>query len=171
MYLAQCTRPDIAHAVGTLSQHLDWPGYQQWNATCHVLRYIRGTHEFGIVYSGDGQDQDVISGMKSEECPQLHCDADSAGDKDTRRSTTGYVFSLARGAILWRSRLQPTVALSATEAKYRAITEAGQELIWLRNMMVKFGYEDKSATVLHSDNLCAINLTNKSVFHVRTKHV
>lgn len=72
---------------------------------------------------------------------------------------------------MWRSRLQPTVALSATEAKYRAIMEAGQELIWLRNMMVKFGYEDKSATVLHSDNLCAINLTNKSVFHVRTKHV
>lgn len=171
MYLAQCTRPDIAHAVGTLSQHLDWPGFQQWNAAFHVLRYIRGTHDFGIVYSGENQDQDVITGMKSQECPQSHCDADWAGDKDTRRSTTGYVFSLAGGAVSWRSRLQPTVALSSTEAEYRAITEAGQELIWLRNMMARFGYEDKKATILHSDNLGAIHLTNKSVFHGRTKHV
>lgn len=171
MYLSQCTRPDIAHAVGTLSQHLDRPGFQHWNAACHVLRYIRGTHDFGIVYSGEGHDPDTVTGMKSQDCPQSHCDADWAGDKDTRRSTTGYVFPLAGWAISWKSRLQQTVALSSTEAEYRAITEAGQELLWLRNMMAKLGYEDKEATILHSDNLGAIHLTNKSVFHGRTKHV
>lgn len=48
MYLAQCTRPDLAHAVGTLSQHLDWPGYQQWNAACHVLRYLRVLTTMGL---------------------------------------------------------------------------------------------------------------------------
>lgn len=171
MYLAQCTRPDLAHAVGTLSQHLDWPGYQHWNAACHVLRYLRGTHDLGIVYSGEGSRQDTVSRLKSQDCPQSHCDADWAGDKDTRRSTTGYVFSLAGGAISWKSRLQPTVALSSTEAEYRAITEAGQELVWLRNMMGKFGLDDENPTVLHSDNLGAIHLTSKSVFHGRTKHV
>lgn len=171
MYLAQCTRPDLAHAVGTLSQHLEWPGYQQWNAACHVLRYVRGTHDLGIVYSGKCHDQVVVEGSKSQECPQSHCDADWAGDKDTRRSTTGYVFSLAGGALLWKSRLQPTVAPSSTEAEYRAITEAGQELVWLRNMLEKLGYDDKNPTVLLSDNLGAIHLTNKSVFHGRTKHV
>lgn len=171
MYLAQCTRPDIAHAVGTLSQHLDWPGFQHWNAACHVLRYLRGTHNYGIVYSGEGHHQSSVKGMKSQECPQSHCDADWAGDKDTRQSTTGYVFSLADGAISWKSRLQPTVALSSTEAEYRAITEAGQELIWLRNMMTRLGYDDSNPTILQSDNLGAIHLTNKSVFHGRTKHI
>lgn len=170
MYLAQCTRPDLAYAVGILSQHLDWPGYQHWNAATHVLRYLSGTINLGIRYSGAGQVENV-RGIKSQHCPQALCDADWAGDKDTRRSTTGYLFILAGGAVSWRSKLQPTVALSSTEAEYRAITEAGQELIWLRTMLKKLGYEDSNPTVLQSDNMGAIHLTNKTIFHARTKHI
>lgn len=68
---------------------------------------------------------------------------------------------MAGGAVSWRSRLQLTVALSSTEAEYRAVTEAGQELLWLRTMLLKFGFEDKEPTILHSDNLGAIHLTSK----------
>lgn len=117
MYLAQCTRPDLAYAVGVLSQHLDWPGFQHWKAANHVLRYLAGTVNLGIRYSGLSSPEPV-RGLKSEDCPQALCDADWAGDKDTRRSTTGYVFVLAGGAISWRSKLQSTVALSSTEAEY-----------------------------------------------------
>lgn len=170
MYLSQCTRPDLAYAVGVLSQHLDWPGYQHWNAAQHVLRYVAGTIHFRIRYSGD-LGVEPVKGLKSHDCPQALCDADWAGDKDTCRSTTGYVFIIAGGALSWRSKLQPTVALSSTEAEYRAITEAGQELIWLRSMLSKLGFEDPNPTVLQSDNMGAIHLTNKSIFHARTKHI
>lgn len=169
MYLAQCTRPDLAHAVGVLSQHLERPARQHWNAVIHVFRYLNGTVNLGIVFSG--KKSQIVNGLKSQECPVSHCDSDWAGDVDTRRSTTGYVFCLAGGALTWKSRLQPTVALSSTEAEYRAITEAGQELLWLRNMMERFGMKDDDATVLESDNMGAIHLTSKSTFHGRTKHV
>lgn len=109
--------------------------------------------------------------MESKHCPLSHCDADWAGDRSTRRSTTGYVFTLAGGALSWRSRLQPTVALSSTEADYRAITEAGQELLWLQKMMERMGFEDPEPTTLLSDNLGAIHLTSKSIFHGKTKHI
>ena len=146
MYLSQCARPDLSHAVGVLSQHLERPGRRHWEAVIHVLCYVKGTMDLGIVYNG--KNINTISGMKSFDCPVSHCDADWAGDVSTRRSTTGYIFTLAGGALTWKSRLQPTVALSSTEAKYRAITEAGQELLWLQNMMSRFGMEDHNPTVL-----------------------
>lgn len=169
MYLAQCTRPDLAHAVGFLSQHLEQPSRQHWNAVIHVLRYLRGTSRLGIVYSGSSDNS--VSGQNSFSLPVSHVDADWAGDRSTRRSTTGYIFTLAGGAISWRSLLQPTVALSSTEAEYRAVTEAGQELVWLREMMTQFKFKVVSPTVLSSDNMGAIHLTSKSIFHSRTKHI
>lgn len=169
MYLAQCTRPDLGHAVGVLSQHLERTGTLYWDAALHVLRYLRGTTNLGITYSAHART--TVAGMESKSFPVSHCDADWAGDQSTRRSTTGYVFTLAGGALSWRSRLQPTVALSSTEAEYRAITEAGQELLWLRKMMSRLGFEDPEPTTLQIDNLGAIHLTSKSVFHGRTKHI
>lgn len=169
MYLAICTRPDLSHAVGVLSQHLDRPGFSHWNALTHVFRYLKGTVTLGISFTGNANPK--VSGMKSESFPQAMCDSDWAGDRSTRRSTTGYVFKLAGGPISWRSKLQPTVALSSTEAEYRAITEAGQELLWLRRMMNLYGFNDPLPTILNSDNMGAIHLTSKSVFHGRTKHI
>lgn len=169
MYLSQCTRPDLAHAVGVLSQHLERPALPHWNAAMQVLRYLKGTVNLGITY--DGHKTSLVSGQKSFSRPISHCDADWAGCKSTQRSTTGYIFTLAGGALSWKSRLQPTVALSSTEAEYRAVTEAGQELLWLRRMMEAFGCVDENPTVLQSDNLGAIHLTTKSTFHDRTKHI
>ena len=59
-----------------------------------------------------------------------YVDADFDGDVDTRRSTTGFIFSLYEGPISWRSSLQPITALSTTEAEYIELTEAAKEVIW-----------------------------------------
>lgn len=56
-------------------------------------------------------------------------DSDYAGDLDKRRSTTGYVFTLAKGPVSWRSTLQSTVVLSTTEAEYMAVTEADRKSV------------------------------------------
>ncbi|RVW95735.1 Retrovirus-related Pol polyprotein from transposon TNT 1-94 [Vitis vinifera] len=69
------------------------------------LRHVKGTIDYGLLYK------------KSEDCKLVgYCDADYAGDHDTRKSTTGYVFMLGSGAISWCSKRQPTVSLSTTEA-------------------------------------------------------
>lgn len=169
MYLVQCTRPDLAHAVGVLSQHFKNPSCQHWDAAVYVLRYVTGTVNLGIIYSAHNTSKS--HGHESCDFPLSHCNADWAGDRSSRRSTTGYVFMLAGGAVSWRSQLQPTVALSSTEPGYRAVTKAGQELIWLRTMLKKFGFQDANPTVLHSDNLGAIHLTSKSIFNSQTKHI
>lgn len=85
-------------------------------AVRRILRYVKSTLGYGVMYK------------KGRECKLVgYCDADYAGDYDTRRSTTGYVFMLGSGAISWCSKRQPTVSLSTTEAEYRAAAMAAQE--------------------------------------------
>ena len=98
------------------------------------------------------------------------CDSDMAGDVDTRKSTSGYVFTLAGGAVSWCSRLQRIVALSTTEAEYISATEASKEAIWLARLCSEFGLPDK-APVLGCDSQSAICLAKNAMFHARTKHI
>ena len=100
MYLMVATRPDIAVAVGVASQFLENPGH--WSAVKRILRYLKGTEDFGIEYS-----------VSREVCG--YTDADWAGDTYTRHSTSGYCFILNNGIVSWTSRKQRTVALSSTE--------------------------------------------------------
>lgn len=168
MYIAICTRPDIAYAVGVLSQHLEHPSIKHWFLAMHVIRYLSGTRSLGIHY-GKGECQ--VGGLQSWHYPVCHSDSDWAGDPNTRRSTTGYLFKMNGGAISWKSRLQPTVSLSSTEAEYRATTEAGQEIAWLRNLLDFLKIRHPTPTVLCCDNQGAVDMTKKTVFHGRTKHI
>jgi hypothetical protein len=90
------------------------PQKQHWEAAKYLLRYVRGTVDFGI-YFGEG---DGLQGF---------CDSDYAGDLDTRRSTSGFAFTLHGGAVSWSSRLQPTVAVLTTEAEDMAAAYAVKE--------------------------------------------
>ena len=92
------------------------------------------------------------------------------GDKDSGKSTTGYVFTVGGTAISWMSRLQKSVALSTTEAEYMAIAEAAKELVWLKNFMAELGIQQGDC-VLHCDNQSAVHLAKNPVFHSRTKHI
>ena len=107
------TRPDISYPVGVVSRYMSKPKKPHLDAVKHILRYVKGTINFGIMYK------------KTIDCQVMgYCDADYAGDSCTRRSTTGYFFSLGSGAISWFSKRQPTVALSSTEAEYRSTAMA-----------------------------------------------
>ena len=101
---------------------------------------------------------------------EAYCDADYAGDIDTRRSTTGYVFILGGGAISWSSRLQPTVAVSTTEAEYMAAAYAIKEALWLRTLLTEMGLEQDTITIC-ADNQSAIKLLKNPVFTMRSKHI
>ena len=113
MYLMVGTRPDLAAALGALSQLAADPCPTHWQALKRVFRYLRATLTHGLRFSGSGCG--IMEG---------YSDADWAGDIETRRSTSGYVFVLNGGCISWRSKKQQTVALSFTEAEYMALSEA-----------------------------------------------
>ncbi|KAF5946046.1 hypothetical protein HYC85_016274 [Camellia sinensis] len=76
-----------------------------------------------------------------------YVDSDYAGDLDKRQSTTGYVFTLAKGSVSWRSALQSTVGLSITEAEYMAVTEAFKEAIRLHGLIEDLGIVQKHVEV------------------------
>ena len=99
-----------------------------------------------------------------------YSDADYAGDVDTRRSTTGYVFILNGGAISWSSRRQATVAVSTTEAEYMAEAHAAKEALWLRKLLGDLGFTVPTVTIF-ADNQSAIKLANNPVTSARSKHI
>lgn len=93
-----------------------------------ILRYLKSSRDRGITY-GD-QDKLLVEG---------YSDSDWAGDKDSRKSTSGFIFMLNGGPVSWCSKKQPTVALSATEAEYIALTLAAKEATWLRLLLTELG--------------------------------
>jgi hypothetical protein len=98
------TRSDIPYSVGVVSRYMRNPKKSHLDAVKHILRYVKGIINFGILYK------------KIKDCQLVgYCDADYTGDYDTRRSSTGYYFSLGSGIISWCSKRQPIVALSSTE--------------------------------------------------------
>jgi hypothetical protein len=101
---------------------------------------------------------------------QGYVDSDMAGDKDSRRSTTGYVFTIGGTTVSWISKLQKVVALSTIEAEYVAAIEASKEMIWLQRFMEELG-KKKENSRLYCDSESAIHLSKKSTFHLKTKHI
>ena len=99
-----------------------------------------------------------------------YVDSDYAGDLDSRKSMTGYVFMFAGGPICWKSTLQDVVALSTIEAKYMAMIEVGKEAVWLSGLVSELGFKQDSM-VLHCDSHSAIHLAKNQVYGARTKHI
>jgi transposase InsO family protein len=162
MYAMVATRPDIAAAVGAVSRFAENPGHQHWLAVKRIMRYLRGTSDWALHVGGTGAGGVTLQG---------YSDADWAGDLDTRRSTTGYVFTLGSGSIAWASKRQATVAQSTTEAEYMAVSSAAREAMWLRQLMTDLRMPVQLPITLYSDNQGGIALTKNPVLHQRTKHV
>jgi hypothetical protein len=127
LYLSVCTRPDIAQSVGVLTRYMATPTEDYRRLALGVVRYLSVTPTCGLTYGGKG--------------PELtaYCDADYAGDVDSRRSTTDYVFIMHGGAVSWSSRLQPTVAASTVEAEYMGAAAAVKEALWFKKLAPTLG--------------------------------
>jgi hypothetical protein len=165
MYLMVATRPDLAAAVGVLSQFAADPCPTHWQALKRVFRYLQATPTLGLVFGkcDDEFDDRALHG---------YSDADWAGDHDSRRSTSGYVFMLNGGCVSWRSKKQRSVALSSTEAEYMALSEATQEAVWLKAFVRELGeLSDGDSILVLEDNQGSIALAKNPEFHKRTKHI
>lgn len=93
------TRPDLAFAIGVLSRFMQNPRRPHLDAVRRVLRYVNRTLNWGISFK------------KDKDCKLAgFCDADYAGDVDTRRSTTCYLFIMGSSVVAWCSKRQPTVS-------------------------------------------------------------
>jgi hypothetical protein len=171
MYAMVQTRPDISYAVSTLAQYSSNPDQTHWAGVKRVFRYLKGTQELGLEYSKHASRQ-VVG----------YSDADYAGDRDNRRSTSGYVFMLAGSPITWASKKQTSVALSTCEAEYMALCKSTTEGMWLRKLLHELDFQTSSKAPdtnhdiqirphIKADNQGAIALAENPVFHGKTKHI
>lgn len=155
------TRPDIAYAVGIVSRFMEKLTVLHKNAVKRILRYVKGTLDFGLLYSKNSGNNMLVG----------YSDSDWAGKTDDRRSTGGMVFYLNDSVITWVSQKQRCVALSSCEAEFMAATAVACQAIWLRNLVSKLSGVDAGPVVLYIDNKSAIDLAKNSVFHRRSKHI
>ena len=162
MYLALGTRPDIAYAINRLAQFTQQPKPKHWTAVKRIFRYLKGTRNHTLTYGG-------AEGLLNENL-NIFCDADWAGGSD-RKSTSGYVITIAGGAVAWSSKKQASVALSTAEAEYISATHAAKQVLWHRSLFRELEIDLPSTSTIFSDNQAAIAIAHHPEFHARTKHI
>jgi hypothetical protein len=123
------------------------------------MRYLVYTPKFGLWYP-KGSTFDLIG----------YSDADWAGCKIDRKSTSRTCQLLERSLVSWASKKQNTVALSTTEAEYIAACHCCAQLLWMRQTLRDYGYKLSKVPLL-CDNESAIRMADNPVEHSRTKHI
>ncbi|KAK4386010.1 Retrovirus-related Pol polyprotein from transposon RE2 [Sesamum angolense] len=154
------TRPDISFAVGLVSQFMNKPRLVHWEAALRILKYIKASPGKGLLFKRHGH-------VKIE----AYSDADYAGAKDDRKSTSGYCTYVGGNLVTWRSKKQTTVARSSAEAEYRAMAHTTSEILWLKNLLKELGFMYDDPVPMHCDNQAAIHIASNPIFHERTKHI
>ena len=155
------TRPDLSFVIGVASRFMERPTILHQKAVKHILRYLKGTVHYGLVYPRRSSEM-VITG---------YSDSDLAGDMDDRKSTGGMIFYLNDSLISWNSQKQKTVALSSCEAEFMAAIAAACQALWLRSLLAELTGEELKKIKLFVDNKSAIALMKNPDFHGCNKHI
>ncbi|CAI7922760.1 unnamed protein product [Closterium sp. NIES-54] len=146
-FAATTTRPDIAFACSKLGSGLTARSDQHWREVDRCLAYLADTHDNAFEFGGGPESLELIG----------YVDADGAGDKQKRTSTSGYVFIYGGAAVFWSSSRIKCVTLSSTVLEYVAATNAGKEGRRLRFLLAEFKLLNAGKpTILRVDNKSAI---------------
>jgi hypothetical protein len=159
------TRPDISYAVTKVAKFAKNPGPLHVQALQRIFRYLSGSTSLCLVFSPTAIDEASL---------QAFCDADWAGKhSENSLSTSGFIFTLARGPISWSSKKQTSTALSSTESEYIAQSHAIQELIWIQLFLSELGLAKmySTPTPIFADNQGAIALASNHQYHARSRHI
>ncbi|XP_068305139.1 secreted RxLR effector protein 161-like [Pyrus communis] len=162
MYAHVCTRPDIAYAISMLGRFQSNHGNAHWTAAKKVLRYLQRTKKYLLVYK-KGSGLELIG----------YNDSDFAGCLDSLKSTLGYIFTLANGAVSWKSVKQDTIATSTIQVEFVACYEGTSQAIWLRNFISSLKIMDSitKPVQIWCDNKAAIFYSKNNKRSSETKHL
>ena len=160
MWMQVATQPDLSFSVNLLARFAHNPGKAHWNALKHVLGYIKGTLNHGIMYR---------AGTTLN--PVGYVDSNFAGCKNTRRSTEGNIFVVAGGPVSWETKRQDTVALSTVEAEFMAFSRATTQALWLLKFFEEIGLPAARPITIYANNNGAISISTNNKNHRHTKHI
>ncbi len=162
MWVYVCSRPDLGYAMSTLSRFSSNPTREPMIAVKRVYKYLQATKDLKIIYQG---------GLTEKPRLEIYTDADWAGDKETRKSTSGYDAMLAGCPVSWSSKRQSTVAQSSKEAEYIVASEATKVAVQIGRLLEELCQPEIYPILFHCDNQGSIALAKNPENHQRTKHV
>jgi hypothetical protein len=167
LYAANTTRLDIAYIVGALCRHVAAPMQHHVECAKHVLRYLSGTMHHAMEFSGGTSADSPTPHMIT-----AYSDADWAGDKTTRRSTTGAMILYNGKVISWVSKRQECVALSTAEAEYLALATVTKEVLWYKAWLNEVLRTVVPPVPVYCDNQAAVAISgNGTGNNQKTKHI
>ncbi|WVZ92767.1 hypothetical protein U9M48_038809 [Paspalum notatum var. saurae] len=157
------TRPDLSFSVGYLSRYMEDPRQEHMAAMKHLLRYVAGTTDHGLWYSGIGGGQARLQGCSDSIWP---------GMLTTARVQRGVIFFLGPCPVSWLSQKQRVVALSSCEAEFIAGAAAACQATWLARLLEDVtGVKSEPPQLRMDNNMAAIALCKNPVLHDRSKHI
>ena len=165
-FIANWTRPDITSTVNKLCKFMSNPGPAHWQALKHLLRYMQGTKEAGLLYD--------FSEVKNCQVQGLHgfTDASYADCPDTSKSTIGYTFFYGGAVLSWHSKLHTYVTTCTNHSEYAALAAGAKEAQWLVSLFEELDRKVKHTPLpIYVDNSGVVSLVFNPVDHQSNKHV
>ena len=160
-YLANAMQPDITYMVHKLSLYTANPTLEHYSALKQILRYLKGTTIYDIIYKRQTYTQTPLIGY-----------ADSGfANTEEKKSMTGTYFLSAGGAVTWRLKKQSLSTLSTTEAEYIALSHVGADMRWLTNLYDKLWMTLKAPLPIYSDSLGTIAMIKQPYQNQKTRHI
>jgi hypothetical protein len=166
LYLVKYSRPDLANAVRELSKAVQAPNEASWKEMLRVIKFTLDSKDYGLKLEPN---QDMLT----DESWELMCysDSDWAGDKESRKSITGYVLFVMGCPVVWKSKQQNVVGLSSSEAELYACIDAVKAVRYVVQILLSMNISVKLPVVVRVDNTGAIFMAENLAVSQRTKHI
>ena len=179
-------RPDISFPVIKLAKFANSPSAIHYQALKNIFRYLRATSDHGLhFWRSTTLDAPHLPDVPppplyhiqnptlQQQLYQLlaFVDADWGQDKNSRKSVTGIAMMFAGCLIYYKTRYQPTVAHSTTEAEFTAACDAGKIVLYVCSILEELDIEQTNATVIYEDNAGALLMANAGQPTRRTRHM
>jgi hypothetical protein len=153
--------PDCANAVSELLAHLSNPGKEHWDSVGRIVGFL-----------ADNRDRALKMRTPTSLRVVGYVDSDWAANKETRKSTTGFLVTIGGCLVSWQSKAQPSVTLSSTEAEYVALSMCAQEIKFITMLLNEIAADHvEKPSILREDNTGAIFTAQNQQIGARTKHI
>ena len=156
MYLMLETRSDIVFAMSQVFRFSSCSTDEHWTIVQRIFRYLKKYSNLDLIYDND----ELL----------IYTDANWARDND-RRSTEKYLYKLEKATVNWSNKRQNTIALFSCETEYMTTFETIKEVLWMRQLLNEFDYQNFETVIIQVDNQSVIALIDNSMHHDRIKHI
>lgn len=162
LYVATCTRPDIAAAVSIAGRSASNPSSENFIYVKGIFAYLKATANYALTFKNE-KENNII---------EAYSDADWAGDINDRKSMTGFTIQVFGTSISWRASKQKSTAKSSVESEIISLSDAANEVEWIRQLTA-FLYPQVLArpTTIHCDSSGAVSIAINGSTSGKTKHI